>query len=94
MLVLWTDTKIRNSFRTSGAGQLAGNGKTSISYRTSGADQLADNRKISHKRKVSSATAEEPSFIILSQDLINQIEPSLLNFLSSKSTDSPTNDTL
>ena len=40
--------KIRNSFRTSGAGQLAGNGKTSIAYRTSGADQLADNRKISH----------------------------------------------
>lgn len=48
MHIMWTDTKIRNSFRTLGAGQLAGNGKTSISYRTSGADQLADNRKISH----------------------------------------------
>ena len=40
--------KIRLSFRTSGAGQLTGNGKTSVSYRTSGADQLTDNGKISH----------------------------------------------
>jgi hypothetical protein len=61
-LVMWADTKIRNSFRTSGAGQLAGNGKTRISYRTSGADQLADNRKISQKRKVSFAAADESSF--------------------------------
>lgn len=43
--------KIRNSFRTSGAGQLTGNGKTRITHRISGADQLTDNRKISHKRK-------------------------------------------
>lgn len=27
---MWADTKIRNSFRTSGAGQLTGNGKTSF----------------------------------------------------------------
>jgi hypothetical protein len=47
-LVMWADTKIQNSFRTSGAGQLAGNRKTRIAYRTSGAEQLADNRKISH----------------------------------------------
>ena len=56
--------KIRYSFRTSDAGQLTGNGKTRFSYRTSGTDQLADNRKISHKRKVSSATAEEPFLFI------------------------------
>ncbi len=55
--------KIRNSFRTSGAGQLAGNRKTSIAYRTSGTDQLADNGKISHKRKVLSAVADKPSFL-------------------------------
>ena len=62
MLIMWTDTLIRNSSRTSGAGQLAGNRKTSYSYRTSGADQLTDNRKISRKRKVSLAMANGPSF--------------------------------
>ena len=64
MPFVWADTKIRNSFQTSGAGRLAGNGKTRDSFQTSGAGRLADNRKISQERARLSAAADKSPFQI------------------------------